>query len=278
MNSSPAKEFKRMLGDGPLPVIGIYDVFSATLAARHYPALFVSGFGFAASYYGLPDIGFAAWSDILAFVQRLRLSVPDSHLLVDIDDGFGDPEVACHMVSALEAAGAAGVVLEDQRRPRRCGHLDGKSIMELDEYLLRLRRVLAARTDLVVVARTDAAAPDEIVRRLKAFAEAGADAVLADGLRDLKMLGDVSRQIQCPLVFNQISGGKSPPCSLAELAQLGVKLVIYSTPCLFAAQAAIDDALVALKEQGGRLPLNPKVGVVSCTEILKKNLRGQGPR
>jgi 2-methylisocitrate lyase-like PEP mutase family enzyme len=278
MNAKPGKELRSALRDGLLPIIGIYDVFSATLAARHYPALFVSGFGFAASHYGLPDTGFVAWSDILAFVQRLRLTVPAPHLLVDIDDGFGDTEVACHVASALEALGASGVVLEDQRRPRRCGHLDGKSILDLDEYLIKLRRVLAARTDLFVVARTDASTPDEIVRRLKAFAEAGADAVLADGLRELALLREVSRQIQCPLVFNQIAGGKSPSCTLAELGQLGVRLVIYSTPCLFAAQTAIDDALTALKEQGGRLPPNPRVGVASCTELLKKNLRGQETR
>jgi 2-methylisocitrate lyase-like PEP mutase family enzyme len=263
---------------GLLPVIGIYDLFSATLAARRYPALFVSGFGFAASHYGLPDTGFVAWADILAFVQRLRMTVPAPHLLVDIDDGFGDADVACHVVSALEAAGASGVVLEDQRRPRRCGHLDGKSVLDLDEYLIKLRRVLAARTDLFVVARTDASAPDEIVRRLKAFAEAGADAVLADGLRDLALLGEVSRQIPCPLVFNQIAGGKSPPCTLAELAGLGVRLAIYSTPCLFAAQAAIDDALVALAERGGLLAPDQRVSVASCTEILKANVRGQEAR
>ncbi|HUJ45095.1 MAG TPA: isocitrate lyase/PEP mutase family protein [Opitutaceae bacterium] len=278
MNSNPGKELRQALRDGVLPFIGIYDAFSATVAARHYPALFVSGFGFAASYYGLPDTGFVAWADILAFFQRLRLTVPAPHLLVDIDDGFGDTDVACHVASALEAQGASGIVLEDQRRPRRCGHLDGKSVLDLDEYLVKLRRVLAARTDLFVVARTDAAEPDEIVRRLKAFAEAGADAVLADGLRDLALLGEVSRQIQCPLTFNQIAGGKSPPCTVAELGKLGVRLVIYSTPCLFAAQAAIDDALIALKEGGGLLPPNPRVSVASCTKMLKENLRGQEAR
>jgi len=85
-----------------LPFIGVYDVFSASVAARHWDALFVSGFGFAASYYGLPDIGFIAWSDVLAFVERLRCVLPAHHLLVDIDDGYGDPEVACHVVSQLD--------------------------------------------------------------------------------------------------------------------------------------------------------------------------------
>ena len=275
MNPNPGSDFRTALREGPVPFIGVYDVFSATLAAQHYPALFVSGFGFAASRYGLPDIGFVAWPDILAFAQRLRSTVRVRHLLVDIDDGYGDTDVACHVVSALEAAGASGVVLEDQRRPRRCGHLDGKNILELEDYLEKLRRVLAARTDLLVVARTDASAPDEIVRRLRAFAEAGADVVLADGLRDLSLLKTVAQQIQCPLAFNQIAGGKSPPCTLTQLGDLGVKLVIYSTPCLFAAQSAIKHALEELKAGDGRLPADPPVTASSCTELLKQNLRGR---
>src|SRR3974377_2390527 len=96
-------------GGKTMPFIGVYDAFSASVAARHYHGLFVSGFGFAASYYGLPDIGFIAWPDILAFVQRLRTILPAHYLLVDIDDGYGDPEIACHVVCSLESLGAFGV-------------------------------------------------------------------------------------------------------------------------------------------------------------------------
>ncbi len=260
-----------------LPFIGIYDVFSAAMAARHYDALFVSGFGFGASHYGLPDIGFIAWSDIVAFVQRVRTVLPDHHILVDIDDGYCDPEVACHVVSLLEAAGASGVVLEDQKRPRQCGHFDGKQIMELDEYTAKLRRVLATRRDMVVIARTDAADPDEVVRRTQAFADAGADAVLADGLKDLTVVSEIRRHVRVPVAFNQIAGGKSPPCTLAQLTALGVSLVIYSTPCLFAAQAAMDDALAALKADDGLLPAGG-VGVPECTRVLSENLARRAER
>lgn len=110
----------------PVPQIGVYDVLSASLAARHFEGAFLSGFSFAASYYGLPDNGFIAWSDMVAFAQRTRVILPDRHIMVDIDDGYCDTEVACHVVHLLEAAGASGVVLEDQQRPRRCGHVDGK--------------------------------------------------------------------------------------------------------------------------------------------------------
>jgi 2-methylisocitrate lyase-like PEP mutase family enzyme len=169
-----------------MPFLGVYDVFSASLAARHSDALFMSGFGFAASHYGLPDIGFISWTDMVDFVGRVRAVLPSHHLLVDIDDGYCDTEVACHVASRLERIGASGVVLEDQRRPRRCGHFDGTQIMELDEFLEKLSRVLETRGDLFVVARTDATDAAEAARRVRAFADAGADAVLIDGVPEFR--------------------------------------------------------------------------------------------
>ena len=100
--------------DNITPLIGIFDMYSASLAAQHYGGMFVSGFGFAASYYGLPDIGFIAWPDMVSFVQRLRLAFPQQHLLVDIDDGYVDPEVACHVV---EQSGAHRRLRRDPRGP-----------------------------------------------------------------------------------------------------------------------------------------------------------------
>ena len=256
-----------------VPFLGVYDVFSASLAARHSDALFMSGFGFAASHYGLPDIGFISWTDMVDFVGRVRAALPSHHLLVDIDDGYCDIEVACHVASRLERIGASGVVLEDQRRPRRCGHFDGKQIMELDDFLEKLNRVLETRADLFVVARTDATDPAEAARRVRAFADAGADAVLIDGVRDLAVLRNLAAGLEPPLVFNQIAGGKSPRCSLTELAAVGVTLAIYSTPCLFAAQRAIGSALEALTAADGRLPApgNGEVGVADCTSVLQAN-------
>ena len=271
-DSSPGQRMRDAVGQAEItPFIGVYDVFSASLAGRHFDALFVSGFGFAASFYGLPDVGFITWSDIVSYVQRLRTVLPTHHLLVDIDDGYTDPEVACHVVSVLEAAGASGVVLEDQKRPRRCGHFDGKQIMELEEYLEKLRQVLATRRDLFVVARTDSSDPGDIERRVVAFAEAGADAVLVDGLTSLESLKHFSSLAGRPFCFNQIAGGKSPPCTLTQLRDAGVKIAIYSTPCLFPAQAAIENAMLDLKKVDGSLS-GSAVGVKDCTRILSENL------
>ncbi|GAA2783985.1 isocitrate lyase/PEP mutase family protein [Saccharopolyspora taberi] len=257
------------------PLIGIYDMHSASVSAQHYDGMFVSGFGFAASHYGLPDIGFIAWSDLVSFVQRLRLAFPRQHLLVDIDDGYVDPEVACHVVEHLERIGASGVILEDQRRPRKCGHVEGKQILALEEYLEKLELVLRTRRDLVVVARTDAVEEAEILRRAEALAETDADVLLVDGVRDVDWIRKVRKVIgDKPLLFNQIAGGKSPRLSLPELSALGVDVAIYSTPCLFAAQSAIDEALSELRRNEGRLPevSGQAVGVASSLQLLEKNI------
>ncbi len=258
-----------------IPFIGVYDAFSASIASRHFDALFLSGFGFAASHRGLPDIGFITWTDMLDFVGRVRRVAPRALLLVDIDDGYGDTEVACHVVRSLEELGAAGIILEDQRRPRRCGHMDGKQILDLDAFLEKLRAVLSSRRDLFVIARTDASDPAEIVRRAAAFGQVGSDAVLADGITSLDLLGELRRAVRCPVAFNQIAGGKSPACGLSELRGRGASIAIYSTPCLFAAHAAMDGALRGLLESDGSIGAGstPRTTLAQCNQLLFENLR-----
>jgi len=207
-------------------------MFSASLAAQHYGGMFVSGFGFAASYYGLPDIGFIAWPDMVNFVQRLRLP-SQQHLLVDIDDGYVDPRSP----ATWWRTWSASALRRDPggpEAPRRCGHVDGKQILR-SRVLEKLNLVLETRRDLVVVARTDATEESEILRRAEALARptptccwstACAASTGSPKVRDV--IGDK------PLLFNQIAGGKSPRLSLTELEDLGVNVAIYSTPCLFA--------------------------------------------
>ncbi|MEU5086278.1 isocitrate lyase/PEP mutase family protein [Streptomyces sp. NPDC021356] len=272
---------EQVAGPGTTPLIGVYDMYSASIAAEHYDGMFVSGFGFAASYYGLPDIGFIAWPDMVAFVQRLRGAFPAHHLLVDIDDGYVDPEVACHVVEGLERIGASGVILEDQKRPRRCGHADGKQVLPLDEYLAKLEQVLATRQDLVVVARTDATDEADILHRAKALAATDADVILVDGIRSVDWIRRVREVVGGkPLLFNQIAGGKSPRLSLSELSELGVDVAIYSTPCLFAAHEAMDTALAELRRADGRLPevdAAGGVGVRAATSLLERNMAHRRP-
>jgi len=261
-------------GGSLLPFIGVYDAYSAALAARKFDTLFLSGFSFSASYYGLPDEGFIAWPDIVACAQRIRTIAPNAHLLVDMDDGYGDAGVAAHAAAMLEAVGASGIVLEDQLRPKKCGHLDGKQVVEVERYLEKLGRVLAVRRELVVIARTDASEPSERLRRAKAFGRAGADALLIDGLSDLEFLRAVRAEVKQPLAFNQIAGGKSSRRSWTELRSAGIAVVIYSTPCLFAAHQGIAQELELLCANDGRLPdpVAPRVGLSDVDARLQANV------
>jgi 2-methylisocitrate lyase-like PEP mutase family enzyme len=267
--------------EGTTPLIGVFDMYSASLTAQHYGGMFVSGFGFAASHYGLPDIGFIAWPDMVSFVQRLRLAFPQQHLLVDIDDGYVDPEVACHVVENLERIGASGVILEDQQRPRRCGHVSGKQILPIEQYLEKLNMVLQTRTELVVVARTDATEEPEILRRAEILAATDADVLLVDGVRSVEWIRKVRSVVGSkPVLFNQIAGGLSPRLSLTELEELGINVAIYSTPCLFAAHTAMAHALVELRANDGRLAevKADDVGVATSIALLEENISRHHPR
>jgi 2-methylisocitrate lyase-like PEP mutase family enzyme len=233
-----------------------------------FEALFPSGFGLAASTYGLPDIGFIGLVDLTAITSRLRALLPDHQ----------QPAVASHVARSLERCGASGVVLDDQARPRRCGHLDGKRLLPLPDYAAKLEAVLQSRSSLVVVACTDASDPDGILRRVHAYVEAGCDAVLADGVRDADLIAQLSRMVSCPVFCNVIGGGKVPAGSRADLAIGGVQGLIYSTPCLFAAQDAIEQALQQLIRDD--VPLADAIAaardLADCHEVLETNLERAG--
>lgn len=277
MNNKYGSRLKTSLGKPEiLPFIGVYDTFSAGIAGRHFDNIFISGFSFAASYYGLPDIGFIAWPDIVDFTRRVRCILPDHHIIVDMDDGYSDVEVACHAAWQLEQAGASAIVLEDQQRPRRCGHLPGKQILPLADYTDKLRRVLETVHDMLVIARTDVPEAD-CIERVCAYAGAGADLVLADGITHLDTLARIREQAGVPVVFNQIFGGKSEPVTLDELQQSGVSAVLFSTPCLFAAQSAVDTAMRSLQGNNGRLTeaISGGVRLADAVEVLNANLKAR---
>ena len=262
------------------PFVGIYDCFSASIAAPYSSNLFLSGFGFSAAFYGLPDVGYIAWSDMTAAAWRIRQIVPEHKLLVDIDDGYVDIHTATHVVGQLERMGVAMVMLEDQARPRRCGHVEGKLLLPLPAYLEKLNAVLAVRRDLCVLARTDATG-DEICRRIEAMSKTDADVLLVDGIASIELLQQVVQCTDKPLLFNQIVGGKSPVLSASELRAYGVRVIQYSTPLLFAAQRAMDDSLRLLFANDGNLNSERRrgaVGVAECLALLQANTVRSTPR
>jgi 2-methylisocitrate lyase-like PEP mutase family enzyme len=266
---------QEILDKNIVPVIGVYDALSASLSSKYFNAVFCSGYGFSASRYGLPDEGFIAWQDMISYVENMRSISPDLHIVVDIDDGYGDDRIARTVTSRLENIGASAIILEDQRRPKKCGHLPGKEIISRDEYIKRLTTVLNVRKDLYVIARTDAHDLQEGISRVQDYARAGADAVMVEGLDSYESIKLVRESIpsDVSMVVNLISGGKMDPISLDELDSLGVNLVIYSTPCLFAAHSAVDNAIRKLKENNGVLEGDEfGVSLSESNKILVSNL------
>jgi len=256
-----------------LPIIGVYDIFSASLVSEKFEAVFCSGYGFSASFYGLPDEGFIDWKDMILYVERLRNILSNTHIVVDIDDGYGDHAIASKVASRLEEVGASAVILEDQRRPKKCGHLEGKEILDINEYKERLLAVIEAKKDLYVIARTDSSNFDDAIKRVSEYAQLGADAILVEGLINHDQISIIRESIpsNVAIVVNLIAGGKTDPISLSDLHNRGVNIVNYSTPCLFAAQKAINDSLDKLIENDGMLTL--KEGDVTLSEnnaFLKK--------
>jgi anti-anti-sigma factor len=250
-----------------LPLIGIYDVFSAQLAARRFEGVFCSGFGYAASQYGLPDIGYVNWHDIMDFATRVRQVLPATHLLVDVDDGFGEEPIAANTIKNLEMNGISAVMMEDQKRPRRCGHFEGKQVLPAEQYLVKLKAVLAARKSLFVIARTDATDMEDGMRRAVRYAEAGADAVMVEAVHCLKYVKEVVQAVKKPVMVNQLHGGKSPNWTLDEMQDAGVAIVIFSTPCLFAAQYAIEKYLDEMQRHRKLVDENTVV-MSDCVNML----------
>ena len=254
------------------PFMGVFDAFSATIAGRHSKNLFLSGFGFSASFYGLPDRGYTAWTDICNAAIRIRHILPDHGLMVDIDDGFVDVHTAVHVVTLLETFGVAMVMLEDQTRPRRCGHVDGKVLATLPEYLVKLNAVLEQRTTICVAARTDAAG-DEALRRLDAISSTTADVVIVDGLRSETELRKIVASTDKPVMYNQLQGGKSPNLPLSVLRDIGVAVFQFSTPLLFAAQEAMEQTVSSLLARDGLFASNDASasGLAACDSLLQSN-------
>jgi 2-methylisocitrate lyase-like PEP mutase family enzyme len=234
---------------GGVELPGCYDALSAMILERAgFPAVFMSGYGIAASVLGMPDIGLTSLVETSLMVKNITgaLHVP---LVVDADNGYGDEDSVVRTVYELESAGAAAMILEDQVFPKRCGHAAGKAIIPLDKYLRKLDCALAARqTSMVVVARTDATTMDEGILRARRFQAAGADVTLVDGLPSVEALRRVGEEVPGHKVINLIHGGKTPLLPSDELHALGFKVVLYSTPALYTAARTMMRLMVRLAE------------------------------
>jgi 2-methylisocitrate lyase-like PEP mutase family enzyme len=217
-----------------------------------FDAAYLSGFALSASSLGEPDLGLIGLEDVARATRRITAAV-DIPVIVDIDTGFGGPLNVRRTVVEVEAAGAAAVQIEDQLAPKRCGHLEGKSIVDLAEATERVRIAVEARRsdETVIVARTDALATrgvDEAVARGRSFVAAGADLVFVEAIETVDQLAAIAAALpDTPLVYNAVEGGRSPILDHAMLARAGVRLLIHPITLLLEKIRAQRSALAAIE-------------------------------
>jgi methylisocitrate lyase len=240
---------------GAIALPGVFDTLSAKLAWRvGFPMAFVSGYSLAATAIGEPDLGLLTQTEMIDRARRICMSVPIP-IVVDADTGYGNPLNVHRTVQELIAAGAAGCFLEDQVWPKRCGHMQGKRVIDRHEYVQKIRAAVEARgdRDFFIVARTDALAVvglDEAIARVEAARAAGADASFVEAPASFEDLEQIGRRSPAPNVANMIEGGKTPVLPTQQLADLGFQLILYPLAPLFAAAHAIESVYRELKRNG----------------------------
>jgi 2-methylisocitrate lyase-like PEP mutase family enzyme len=243
---------------GPVLMPGVYDALSARLARdAGFEVLFVSGFAVAASRMAAPDLGYVALSD-MADAGRAVTRIGGGPVIVDADTGYGNALSARHTADTLARSGAAGIFLEDQVWPKRCGHFAGKRVVARDEWLGKLKAVIDWRDetglDLYLVARTDARAAvglDEAIARAQAARDLGVDAAFVEAPQSEDELRRVHTEVDgVTLVANMIEGGRTPLYTPSELDGLGYRLIVSPLTGLMAAARAIETAMESLKEDG----------------------------
>ena len=253
----PAALRRLLAGPGPVLLPGCYDALGARLIEQAgFDAVYMTGFGTAASLLGRPDVGLLGLAEMVDNAGRIAAAT-DLPVLADADTGYGNPINVIRTVQAYERAGVAGLHIEDQVLPKRCGHMDGKVVVPTAEMEAKIRAAVDARTnpDLVIVARTDARAPnglDDAIDRAERFAAAGADALFVEALQGTDEIELVAKELadRIPLVFNWVEGGKTPPLSHDRLADLGYKLIIMPIGTLLAATQAMQRVLASIRADG----------------------------
>ena len=252
---TPGRKLRDAVADATIPVPGAFNALVARMVEdMGFEAAYLSGAAFSAGELALPDVGLFTLSELAQQTGRLSRSVKIP-LIVDADTGFGEAVHVERTVIELEAAGAAAIQLEDQRLPKRCGHLSGKSLVPTGEMCAKLRAAVSARRDpdLVIIARTDARGVEDFesaVSRARRYVEAGADWVFPEALIDEREFSTFAREIDVPLVANMTEFGKSPLLALDQLAAIGYAVVLYPVTLLRVAMKGVEAALAMLAADG----------------------------
>lgn len=253
---------------------GVFDALSARLAARGgFETVFLSGYGMSAAQLAEPDFGLLGATDVVATAARVCTAV-DVPVVVDADTGYGNAVNVMRTVRDLVRAGAAGIFLEDQVWPKRCGHMRGKRVIPMEEQVGKLRAAVETRGDsgLVIVARTDARQAvglDDAIRRAEAYRAAGADALFVEAPQSIDELREIGRRLPPPLVANMVEQGATPDLTADELAALGFRWIVYPVAALFAAARAMREVYERLRVDGHtRAVRDRQVGFDEFNEIV----------
>ena len=264
-----------LAGPGIVPAPGAYDCLSAAVIERAgFPAVYMTGAGTSISRTGYPDIGLTTMSEMVANAAAIArtVSVP---VIADADTGYGDVLQARRTVREYERAGVAGIHIEDQESPKRCGHLDDKRVVPQEEMVRKLHAALDAREDddFTIIARCDALAVtgwDDALRRCEAYVEAGADALFLEALQTREQAAYVTGRFDVPVLYNFVETGKSPLLPVSELEALGFKLVIFPISAMLAALRTMTDLMRELREAGttAHLVADRMVSIRECFETV----------
>ena len=241
----------------PLVAPGAYDALSARLVEQAgFDVVYMTGFGTTASVAGRPDVGLLTGPEMVDNARRIAAAV-DVPVIADADTGYGNAINVVRTVQAYEQAGVAGIHLEDQVMPKKCGHMSGKAVIPADEMAGKIRAAVEARRDpdFLLIARTDAAAVEGLsaaIDRARAYADAGADVLFVEAPTSEDDIARVAEELRgvAPLVFNWAEGGRTPPIPLARIAELGFALVLFPIGTLLAATAGIRRLLASLRDDG----------------------------
>jgi carboxyvinyl-carboxyphosphonate phosphorylmutase len=257
-----AGRLREMLA-GPEPVLapGAYDGLTARLIEKAgFEAVYMTGFGTAASLLGRPDIGLLTLSEMVDNARRIAQAV-EVPVIADADNGYGNPINVIRTVQEYEAAGVSAIHIEDQVSPKKCGHMEGKQVISGSEMVEKVHAAVEARhsEDFVIIARTDARAVEGVdgaLERARRYREAGADVLFVEAPQSEEEVAAVAEAFpDVPLLFNWVEGGKTPPVTFERLKELGFRLIIFPISTLLAATRSVQEILARIRADGSPIPV-----------------------
>ena len=260
------KSVRKLLQDKSKPLVmpGVYDAIGAKIVEKvGFEAMFQTGYGTSATLFGMPDYGFIGSTETVDNARRICHAV-STPVIVDADTGYGNALSVWKLVQELEEVGASGIFLEDQRWPKRCGHMQGKEVIQKDEYTEKLQAALDARSnkDFIIVARTDARAIeglDKAIERGLYYKKIGADAIFIEAPKTIQEMKIIGKSINAPLVANMIEGGATPIISKSKLHKMGFKIILYPLSVLFSNTYSTLKLLQELKKSGTTRKLSKQI-------------------